>query len=49
MSRTLSSESKKYKWDAKKLSVMALMKQWAPLVAIILLAVILLLIRYLWR
>lgn len=46
ISKNLSSESKKYKWGAQQMSAMALMKQWAPLAAIVLLAVIVLVVRY---
>jgi vesicle transport protein SEC22 len=48
MSKNLASESKRYKWGAKKLSMMALYKQWAPLVVIAILAVVVLLIRFFW-
>lgn len=48
ISKNLASESKRYKWGAKQLSMTALMKQWAPLVAIVLLALILLGVRYWW-
>jgi hypothetical protein len=45
--QNLSSESKKYKWGAKQLSFMALVKQWAPLIAIIAIAFVILLLRFL--
>ena len=48
MSKNLASESKKYKWVAKKLSMMALWKQWAPLITIGVLALLILLVRFFW-
>lgn len=45
-SRNLVSDSKKYKWGAKKLSMMALYRQYAPILAIVLLCVIVLILRY---
>jgi vesicle transport protein SEC22 len=48
MSKNLASESKKYKWGAKKLSMMALWKQWAPLIAIGVLALLILVVRFFW-
>ena len=46
ISRNLSSESKKYKWGAKQLSMMALLKQYAPLAAIIFVGIIILFVRF---
>jgi len=48
MSKNLASESKRYKWGAKKLSAMALYKQYAPLIVIGVLAVVVLAIRFYW-
>jgi len=48
MSKNLAADSKKYKWGAKKLSIMALWRQWAPLAAIGVLALIVLTVRFLW-
>jgi vesicle transport protein SEC22 len=48
VSKNLADESKKYKWGAKKLSMMALWKQYAPLVAIGVLALLVLLLRFFW-
>ena len=45
-SRNLVSDSKKYKWGAKKLSMMALYRQYAPILAVVLLCVIVLILRY---
>jgi hypothetical protein len=46
ISKNLSSESKKYKWGAKQLSFMALVKQWAPLIAILVLGLFVLILRF---
>lgn len=48
ISKNLASESKKYKWGAKQLSFQALLKQWAPLIAIVVLAVIVLVVRFVY-
>ena len=48
LSSTLSSESKKYLKDAKKLNWMAIYQKYGPLVAIFLFIVIILYIRYKW-
>lgn len=48
VSKNIASESKRYKWGAKKLSVMALYKQYAPLILIGVLAVVVLVIRFYW-
>mmetsp|Transcript_18944 Transcript_18944/g.31696 ORF Transcript_18944/g.31696 Transcript_18944/m.31696 type:complete len:226 (+) Transcript_18944:104-781(+) len=48
ISKNLATESKKYKWGAKQLSIMALWKQWLPLVVIGALAIIVLAVRFLW-
>lgn len=47
ISKNLASESKKYKWGAKQLSLMALYKQWAPLIVIAVLALLVLAYRFL--
>jgi len=46
MSKNLASDSKKYKWGAKKLSLMALYKQYAPFIAIGVLVVLVIFLRY---
>jgi vesicle transport protein SEC22 len=46
ISKNLVSDSKKYKWGAKKLATMALWKQWAPMIALAVLGVLLLGARY---
>lgn len=46
VSKNLANESKKYKWDAKKLSMMALYKQYLPLVVLIVVVFLILGIRY---
>lgn len=46
MSKNLASESKRYKWGAKKLTAMAIYKQYAPLAVIALLAIIVLVVRF---
>jgi vesicle transport protein SEC22 len=46
ISKNLVSDSKKYKFGAKKLAMMAYWKQWAPMLALGLLAVIILGMRY---
>lgn len=48
ISKNLATESQKYKWGAKQLSAMALFKQWAPLIAILVLAAVVLGIRFYW-
>ena len=48
ISKTLASESKKYKWYGKKLSFQALLKQWMPLITIVLLVAVVLSVRLLW-
>jgi len=48
LSSTLSSESKKYLKDAKKLNWMAIYQKYGPLVAVFLFIVIILYIRYKW-
>jgi vesicle transport protein SEC22 len=48
MSKSLAQDSKKYKWGAKKLSLMAWWKQYAPFTALGGVAVILLLAHYYW-
>ena len=48
ISKNLASESKKYKWGAKQLSLLALYKQWAPLLLIVALGLVFLAIRFLW-
>eukprot|EP01035_Chromulina_nebulosa_P020998 gene20998-27211_t len=49
ISQNLASESKKYNWGAKKLSLLALYKQYAPLLAIGFLGIVILGIRYFWK
>jgi len=48
ISKSLADESKRYKWSAKKLSMMALFKQWAAVIAMIGTVLIVLLFRFLW-
>jgi len=48
MSKNLASESKRNKWGAKQLSIMALWKQYAPFVVIGVLALLILIIRFFW-
>ena len=48
MSKNLANESKQYKWGAKKLSTMALWRQYAPFLAIIGVIILIILFRYLW-
>ncbi len=48
VSKNLASESKKYKWSAKKLSLTALWKQYAPLVVIVGIILIIIIIRFIW-
>jgi len=48
ISKSLADESKRYKWSAKKLSMMALFKQWAAIIALVGTLLIVLLFRYLW-
>eukprot|EP00599_Poterioochromonas_sp_BG-1_P003808 CAMPEP_0173153314 /NCGR_PEP_ID=MMETSP1105-20130129/12783_1 /TAXON_ID=2985 /ORGANISM="Ochromonas sp., Strain BG-1" /LENGTH=173 /DNA_ID=CAMNT_0014069219 /DNA_START=264 /DNA_END=785 /DNA_ORIENTATION=- len=48
MSKNLSNESKKYSWGAKQLSLMAQFKQWAPFIAIGVIVVLVLAIRFFW-
>eukprot|EP01034_Spumella_vulgaris_P023181 gene23181-29375_t len=47
-SQDLAEESKKYKWGAKQLSWMALLKQFAPLIALVTIAIVILALRFLW-
>jgi len=44
--QNLADESKRYKWSAKKLSMMALFKQWAAIIAVVGTGLIMLLFRY---
>lgn len=46
ISKNIASESKKYKWYGKKLSFQALIKQYIPLAAVVLLALIILLFKF---
>jgi vesicle transport protein SEC22 len=46
ISKSLSDESKRYKWSAKKLSFMALVKQWSVAIALLLVVIIILYIRF---
>lgn len=46
MSKRLASDSKQLKWGAKKLSFMALLKQLAPMIVIVVVALIVLILRY---
>ena len=46
MSKNLVSDSKKYNWGAKKLTVMAMWKQYAPLVVIGALVLLILFVRF---
>lgn len=46
VSKNLADESKKYKWGAKKLSTMALFRQYAPLVGFVLLATLIVVVRF---
>lgn len=48
MSKNLSSESKKYNWKAKQLSLLALYKQYAPFMVLGILVVVVIGIRFLW-
>jgi vesicle transport protein SEC22 len=48
ISKNLASESKRYKWSAKKLSLHALYKQYAPIIGIAVVALIILIIRFVW-
>lgn len=48
ISKNLADESKKYKWGAKQLSMTALFKQYAPLIAIVVLALLVLGVRFFW-
>ena len=48
MSKNIASESKRYKWGAKQLSMMALFKQYLPLIVIAVLAIIIIIIRFVW-
>jgi vesicle transport protein SEC22 len=48
MSKNLASDSKKYKWGAKKLSMLALYRQYAPFIAVGGLCLAVLVIRYYW-
>jgi len=46
ISKNLADQSKKYKWGAKKLSMMALWKQYMPLIVLISLGLLVLIIRW---
>eukprot|EP01039_Chlorochromonas_danica_P006793 gene6793-7505_t len=46
ISKSIASESKKYNWGAKQLSLMALVKQWLPLAVVLVLAFVVLVIRF---
>lgn len=46
ISKNLAADSKKYKWGAKKLSMMALIQQYIPIIAIVAVVLVILLIRY---
>ena len=46
ISKNLADQSKKYKWGAKKLSMMALWKQYMPLVVLVSLGLLVLIIRW---
>eukprot|EP00428_Durinskia_dybowskii_P068151 CAMPEP_0170407326 /NCGR_PEP_ID=MMETSP0117_2-20130122/28187_1 /TAXON_ID=400756 /ORGANISM="Durinskia baltica, Strain CSIRO CS-38" /LENGTH=227 /DNA_ID=CAMNT_0010664565 /DNA_START=59 /DNA_END=742 /DNA_ORIENTATION=+ len=48
ISKNLASESKKYNWGAKQLSAMALYKQWLPVIVIVGLALVVLIVRFMW-
>lgn len=49
MSKNLVNDSKQYKWGAKKLSAMALWRQYAPFVVIGCLILLILVVRYTMR
>lgn len=48
MSRNLSSESKKYNWKAKQVSMLALYKQYAPFLILGVLALVFVIVRFTW-
>ena len=48
ISKSLADESKRYKWSAKKLSMMALLKQYSVLGFILLIVIVILYIRFYW-
>jgi len=48
MSKNLANESKQYKWGAKKLSTMALWRQYAPFLTIGGVIILVILFRYMW-
>lgn len=48
ISKGLAEESKKYKWGAKQLSMMALFKQYLPIIVIATCAIVILAIRFLY-
>jgi cell division septal protein FtsQ len=48
MSKNLSSESKKYNWKAKQMSLLALYKQYAPFLILAILVVVVVVIRFVW-
>ena len=48
MSKNLANESKQYKWGAKKLSAMALWRQYAPFLVVIAVIILIILFRYMW-
>lgn len=45
-SKDLADDSKRMKWGAKKLNTMALLKQWAPLIAIVGVVIIILFLKF---
>jgi len=48
ISKNLATESKKYNWGAKQLSLMALYRQYAPVIVIIVLALLVLFFKFYW-
>ena len=48
MSKNLASESKRFKWNSKKLSMMALYKQYAPFIVVGVVILVILIVNWLW-
>jgi vesicle transport protein SEC22 len=46
ISQNLASESKKYNWGAKQLSMLAWWKHWAPMISVVVIALIVIIYRF---
>jgi vesicle transport protein SEC22 len=46
ISQNLANESKKYNWGAKQLSMLAWWKHWAPMISVVVIALIVVIYRF---